>query len=244
MLCALLVGSSPTAWAGDFSVNPIRLLLSGAPSNGVLTIKNTSQEALRFQLSISAWAQEVGGQLILAPTRDVILFPRLVVLAPGAQRLIRVGVATAAGPVEKSYRLFVEELPPFDGDAATARTPGVKVRVRVGIPVFVQPAAGRAEPRLAGMAAQGRRITFELQNLGVIHVPPQRVRVIGYRPDGAVAWERDLESWYVLAKGTRRYETLVGPEECAVTSAVGVEVETRPDALAGRLDPVRLACVP
>jgi fimbrial chaperone protein len=208
----------------------------------VLTIKNTSQEALRFQLSISAWAQEVGGQLILAPTRDVILFPRLVVLPPGAQRLIRVGVVAAGGPIEKSYRLFVEELPPFDGDTPTATTPGVKVRVRVGIPVFIQPAGGRAEPRLAGLAAQGRRLSFELQNLGVVHVPPQRVRVTGYRSDGAVAWERDLESWYVLAKGTRRYETEVRPEECAITSAVGVEVETKPEALTGRLDPVPLAC--
>ena len=146
------------------------------------------------------------------------------------------------GPVEKSYRLFVEELPPFEGDAATVRAPGVKVRVRVGIPIFIQPAGGRAEPRLAAMTAQGRRISFELQNLGVIHVPPQRVRVTGYRPDGAVAWERDLESWYVLAKGARRYETEVRPEECAVTHAVAVEVETKPEALTSRLDPVQLAC--
>jgi fimbrial chaperone protein len=180
--------------------------------------------------------------MLLAPTRDLVFFPRLLVLAPGAQRVIRVGLATSVGPVEKSYRIFIEELPPVETEQAAPADGGVRVRVRVGIPVFVQPAGGRAEPRLTGLGARQRRVMFELQNPGTVHVPPHRVRATGYGDDGNVLWERELGGWYVLAKSLRRYEIEIGPEDCSKTRVIGVDLGIGPDALTERLADVQQAC--
>jgi P pilus assembly chaperone PapD len=54
----------------------------------------------------------------------------------GGQRLIRLG--TTAGPAtrEKTYRVYVEELPVGDGKT---RGSGVSFALKIGVPLFVNP---------------------------------------------------------------------------------------------------------
>ena len=50
--------------------------------------------------------------MTLNPSSDVTFFPKLVELAAGASRNIRIGInAGMARDVEQSFRLFIEELP-------------------------------------------------------------------------------------------------------------------------------------
>ena len=144
MAAASLV--APPARAADFTVNPIQIFLSGQTQSAILTIQNTSTEPLRFQLNAFGWAQDAAGQMQLTPTSEVIFFPRLLTLAPNEQRIVRVGASGPPGPVERTYRIFVEELPPSTQQAAP---PGqVRVLARMGIPIFVEARAGarRAAP--------------------------------------------------------------------------------------------------
>ncbi len=74
--------------------------------------------------------------MTLEPSADVTFFPKLVELAAGTSRNIRVGInAGVARDVEQSFRIFIEELP--DQSAPAANT--VAIRTKVGIPVFVRP---------------------------------------------------------------------------------------------------------
>ena len=72
--------------------------------------------------------------MTLKPSTDVTFFPKLIELAAGASRNIRLGInAGAARDVEQSFRIFVEELPGSigaggqrGGDPHQGRDPGVR----------------------------------------------------------------------------------------------------------------------
>jgi fimbrial chaperone protein len=238
---AALVGPPP-ARAADFTVNPIQIFLAGQTKSAILTVQNTSGEPLRFQLNAFTWAQDPAGQMQLTPTSEIIFFPRLLTLAPGEQRIVRVGTSVAAGPVERTYRIFVEELPPSTQQAAPAGQ--VRVLARMGIPIFVEAKAGRAELRLSPPVLQPGRLVFELRNGGTKHAIPQVIRVRGQGAGGETLWEGEQEGWYVLAGERRVYEMPFPREECARTKAVAVEVKAGEQTLTERLDIAPAACAP
>lgn len=238
---ATLAGPRP-ARAADFTVNPIQIFLAGQTRSAILTVQNTSSEPLRFQLNAFTWAQDPAGQMQLAPTSEIIFFPRLLTLAPGEQRIVRVGTSVATGPVERTYRIFVEELPPSAQQAAPAGQ--VRVLARMGIPIFVEAKAGRAELRLGPPALQPGRLVFELRNGGTKHAIPQVIRVRGQGAGGETLWEGEQEGWYVLAGDRRVYEMPFPREECVRTKTVAVEVKTGEQILTERLDIAAAACAP
>jgi len=238
---AALAGPRP-ARAADFTVNPIQIFLAGQTRSAILTVQNTSGEPLRFQLNAFTWAQDPAGQMQLTPTSEIIFFPRLLTLAPGEQRIVRVGTSVAAGPVERTYRIFVEELPPSTQQAAPAGQ--VRVLARMGIPIFVEAKAGRAELRLSPPVLQPGRLVFELRNGGTKHAIPQVIRVRGQGAGGETLWEGEQEGWYVLAGERRVYEMPFPREECARTKAVAVEVKAGEQTLTERLDIAPAACAP
>lgn len=241
---SLLLGAlaARPAGAADFTVNPIQIFLSAQTQSAILTVQNTSTEPLRFQLNAFAWAQDTTGQMQLTPTTEVIFFPRLLTLAPNEQRIVRVGASVQPGPVERTYRIFVEELPPSTQQGAP---PGqVRVLARMGIPIFVEARAGRAELRLGPPSVQAGRVVFELRNAGTKHVVPADVRVRGLDAAGATVWERPQDAWYVLAGDRRVYEVPVERADCARTSAVTVQVRVGEQTLAERVDVPASACAP
>src|SRR5262249_7800725 len=149
----LPLASALPAVAATFTINPIQVFLSDSAKSGLITLQNTSPGPLRFQLSVFAWAQATDGSMVLAPTRDVVFFPKLLTLAPGEERKIRVGASTPAAATEKTYRLFVEELPSADQANPATGTSQIRVLTRAGIPIFVRPAKPVVTARIEGVVA-------------------------------------------------------------------------------------------
>jgi fimbrial chaperone protein len=238
----VVVMAAPPARATDFTVNPVQIFLSSQSPSAILTMQNTSPEPLRFQLNAFSWAQDPSGQMLLTPTTEVIFFPRLLSLAPNEQRIVRIGVSVPQGPVERTYRIFVEELPP----AATQSAPPGQVRVlaRMGIPIFVAPRTGRAELRLDPPTVAPGQVVFELRNTGTRHSIPQEIRVRGLGSAGEAVWNREPEGWYILAGDRRVYELPLPREDCVRTKTIAVEVKAGEQVLAERLDVAAATCGP
>src|SRR5713226_9619743 len=129
--------------ASAFKVTPVRVTFS-APSSTLLTLRNESDQTLRFQVTSFAWSQDASGAVQLAPTEDIVFFPALLTLKPGEERKVRVAATVAAKDVERTYRIFFEELPPLE----RPENSGAQVRIltKMGIPIFVIPAKRNAEP--------------------------------------------------------------------------------------------------
>src|SRR5262245_20832967 len=113
LCCTALFCALPrAAHASEFDVSPVTLTLNGQMTSTMLTITNRGSEAVRFHVSAFAWDQRPDGEMVLNPTTDVVFFPAMLTLNPKEARNLRVGTNVKPGAVEKTYRIFVQELPP------------------------------------------------------------------------------------------------------------------------------------
>jgi len=226
---------APPASAASFTVDPTQIFLSGRTNSVLLTLRNASTETLRFQLSVFTWAQSPSGQMQLEPTEDIVFFPSLLTLKPTETRRVRVGSATTLDVREKTYRIFVEELPPVEKAA------GVRVLTKMGIPIFVRPAKEVAAAALSDLRQQNGSLRFTLANAGTVHLVPQSIKVRGLAGT-TTAFERELEGWYVLAGGRREFEMAFPKTECAQVTSIIVDVQFASGKVQERLQTPNGAC--
>jgi fimbrial chaperone protein len=228
-------------WAGaasaaTFRVDPTQVFLSGRTGSVLLTLRNESDETLQFQLSVFAWTQSPTGEMQLEPTEDIVFFPTLLTLKPMETRRVRVGSATSQDTREKTYRIFVEELPP-----ANPVGNGIRVLTKMGIPIFVRPVKEVATATLTDLRQQDGALRFTLANAGTVHVVPQSITVRGLAGSNT-AFDQDLEGWYVLAGGRREFDMAVPKNACAQVTSIVVDVQFASGKLQERLQTPNGAC--
>jgi fimbrial chaperone protein len=215
---AVLLLAPPPATASVFTVTPTEVNLSTSQTSALVTLRNNSKTPLRFEITVVSWSEDERGQMILQPSSDVTFFPKLVELAAGASRNIRIGInAGTARDVERSFRLFVEELPDQSSPAANA----VAIRTKLGIPVFVRPAKPVRTAVIDGVSVVGGKVQTRVKNTGNLHINVERLAVKG---TGAAPFSKEGPGWYVLPGATRIFEVPMTAAECKSTSAVAVEV--------------------
>jgi fimbrial chaperone protein len=238
---AVLVGIGPCAsqaTAATFTVDPTQIFLSERTSSVLLTLRNDSVEPLRFQLTAFAWRQSPSGEMQLEPTEDIVFFPTLLTLEAGDTRRVRVGRATPLAAQERTYRIFVEELPPLKPTGE-----GVRVLTKMGIPIFLRPQREVATASLENLRMEAGRFHFSLTNNGTVHFVPQEVKVAG-RTDGAAAFELPLEGWYVLAGGRRDFEIAIDDAACAQVRSLVVSALVGANLVEERLQTPSGVCAP
>ena len=136
------------AGAGSLRVGPTRLDLSAQRPVAVLEVQNSGPAPTLVQVDLLDWSQDGRGD-VLTPTRDLVATPLVLNLASGESRVIRVGLRTAnRSDAERSYRLFVREVPAAFSDGAN-----LKFAVRIGVPIFAAPSEAQ---RHGGQLAGGR----------------------------------------------------------------------------------------
>lgn len=242
LLLCLVLSQAEAGWAATFTVNPVQVFLSSKTRSAILTLRNTSDETLRFQLDVFAWDQNERGEIQLQPTRDIVFFPALLTLAPGEERNIRVGSTTPAGTREKTYRLFIEELRPPAGAMLPAGH--VRVLTKVGIPIFIDPVQSKASVQVDAASLRSGQLSFEVRNTGTVHFVVQNVRLTGYDGGGQQVLEGALDGWYVLPGGVRRYELPLPPADCPKVRSLGIEVSTSRATVSERLEAAAGSCAP
>jgi fimbrial chaperone protein len=208
--------------AATYTVNPTRVYLNARAGSALVTLKNESIEPLRMQVKVQRWAQGLDGEMQLSATEDLIVFPALLTLKPGEERKIRVATAVPFGAVEKTYRIYVEELPPTTEEKAEGAS--VKILTRMGVPVFLQPARPQAAALLREVSLSNGRLTFQLVNSGNSHYLPSSVTVRGFAASGAAVSDWPINAWYVLAGGARAFSVALDTPACERVRSLLVEV--------------------
>jgi fimbrial chaperone protein len=195
-LCLLAAGAE----AGSLRVSPVRLTLSAVQSPIAFTVTNPTEQPVVVQLQVMAWAQHHGTD-VYTPTQDLLVTPPIFRLEPGMTQTVRAGLRRPpSGPQEQAYRVYVQEVP------APARpgAEGLRVALRLGIPVFVTPTAPVA-PVLhwRAHATPDGALTIRLHNAGTRHA---QVQALQLRASAPPEWAVTLpEPAYILPGQARHW---------------------------------------
>jgi fimbrial chaperone protein len=87
-------------------------------------------------------------------------------------------------------------------------------------------------------------VAFTLDNTGTVHFLPDTVRVVGTSATGGVVIDRQLQGWYVLAGGARRFTLAVPAPGCREVRSVAIEVQLGATSLKEHLETPRGTCAP
>ena len=187
--------------AADLQVDPIRIELSPQQQIAVLTISNDSDQPTSIQIQAVAWSQS-GGKDVYVPTRELLVAPPIVTIAPRSEQVIRAALRRQADAgAELAYRIYLQELPPPKAPGFS----GMQVALRIGLPVFVQSQTGIAAPKMLWRIARGpgNSVKVTLQNQGNAHV--QVTDFMLRIPGKDQALGAEAGSTYVLAGQTHEW---------------------------------------
>lgn len=230
LLPVLLAAAVPlAAVAGSFGVSPIRIELGAQARTGAITVTNDDAAALRTQIRLVQWSQDDSGKDVYTPSEELVFFPRLMTMGSNEQRLVRVGLRGPALEREKTYRLFIEELPPPPEPGADGAS-RVAIAVSFGVPIFLRPAQEQPAGVIERLELGPGKLLVRVRNTGNVHF---RISAISARGDGGFAAE--TAGWYLLAGAAREYELPIDARQCAQLQRLSVLVATDRTELRGEL---------
>lgn len=142
-------------------VAPVMIGFGPEQRTASLTVTNRSNAPMVIQIRPFAW-RETDGAVTLTDTAALGVSPPFAEVAPGQAQSVRLVLRTPPGAAEESYRLLIDQLPP-------PNTPGIRVALRISLPVFAQPNV-QAASALVWQVVSGRSGSeLEVRNRGNRH---------------------------------------------------------------------------
>ena len=241
MSLLLLTCLLPTSLlAANFTLSPVRIHFEAKQRTDIINIKNNSQEEIKLQVSNYSWSQDQQAKDVLAETDDLIVFPKLLSIAPGQTSLLRIGKRVAATEQEQLYRVFIEELPDLN-QAPSAQTT-VRTLTKAGIPVFITPHKVQAEGELRGLSLTAGAVDLAMHNTGNVHFMIHSIRIKGVDEAGNTILEREAAGWYLHPSHSKTYSLTIPRQDCLKMHTIEAEVTTDKFSESERIDVVASMC--
>lgn len=211
-------------------VAPVRMLLTALRPIAAMTIGNGEETEVAVQAEVLEWSQENGTDVYKA-TQDVLVNPSIFRIAGESQQIVRVGLRVPGNAKERSYRIFLQQLPrdqalPVDGTEGAS----LQTLLRIGVPIFVPPSVALHEVQWRLTTVQSppgtgssARYALVIENRGNEHVQLTHVMVRSAKGDEIV--QKSL-SHYVLAGQSSTLPLDLPP----ITPDTELRIEARSDA--------------
>jgi fimbrial chaperone protein len=192
-----------SALSGEWRVTPIRIDLGKDAKSGAVTVFNESDERLQVQMNAMEWTQDAEGKDQYTDTGDILFFPRIMIFDRRGERILRAGIKLPPGGKEKTYRLFIEEIPePRQTEGAR-----VAIAIRFGVPIFVKPVKEDLRGEVGNLSMTGGVVAAVARNSGTSTSSSApslcRGRTGRARPSSRRNWA-DGTSWRAPKGRTRR----------------------------------------
>jgi fimbrial chaperone protein len=211
-------------YPGQWRVAPVRIHLDRQARSSVVTVVNEGEDTIHLQGKAMEWSQDPEGKDVFQETGDLIFFPRILMLKKGEQKIIRTGIRVPATSREKTYRLFIEEIPQPKKDTSGATQ--LTVAIRFGIPVFVKPLKEEPAAELTSLKLTKGNLSAVVGNTGNVHFRITEIAVKGKNGKGEETFSEKLNGWYLLAGAARFYSTPIPAGKCASTEQLDITVST------------------
>ncbi|MCS7311676.1 MAG: fimbria/pilus periplasmic chaperone [Acidobacteria bacterium] len=232
LIVGLLTALGPLPAVGAWRVTPIRVELDARTRSATVTVLNEGDEPLYLQMKTFEWTQDAEGNDQYKETDDLIFFPKIMEVPPNDARLLRVGLKAPAVAKERTYRLFLEEIPaPRKAEGAQ-----VAIAVRFGLPIFVKPVKEEAEGVLENVTLSNGQLNVAIRNMGNTHFFVESISVQGKDANGQAIYTQDVQGWYLLSGAARTFTVKVPAEVCSKLNRMDLRVKTDRFELKGGLD--------
>ncbi len=231
--------------AANFSITPTSLDLEKNVRSGVFSVINSGNEKLNVQISVKEWGQDADGKDVYADTKDIVFFPKIMTVEPNEQRAIRIGIKSAPSPVEKTYRLFVEEIPLSKNPTVTGSgkiAAGLTIAFRYATPIFVKPLLPQESGIVEKVEMSKGICKTIIRNTGNIHIKVLSVKFKGLAVDGKELFSMDSAGWYILHSLSRSYEVKVPAEVCGKLATLEVSAQSENLTFNGTLHVQKTMC--
>ena len=216
-------------FSANFSINPTSLVLSGGVKSGAFSVINSGEDKLNCQIDVKEWSQDADGKDVYTETKDVVFFPKIMTVAPNEQRAIRIGIKGPLSVKEKTYRLFVEEIPSqkkaAEGKVSGKITAGLTIAFRYAMPVFVKPVREQESSIIEKVDMSKGVVRAVVRNTGNVHVKLLSVTFRGKAADGTELFSKKFAGWYILHDMSRLYEAKVLKEHCGNLAPIDVSAQ-------------------
>jgi fimbrial chaperone protein len=227
------------SFAGEWRVTPIRIELDKNAKSGVVTIVNEGTEKLNVQMKAFEWTQDAEGKDVYTETEDIIFFPKIMTIEKQEERILRAGIKIPAVAKEKTYRLFVEEIP----EPKKSEGVNIAIAIRFGVPIFVKPLKVEAKGEVQKVELTKGVVSAAVKNTGNVHFMINSVSVRGKNDKGEEIFVKDINGWYLLSDASRIYSAEVPQEICKDLSKIDVQVVTDKLHLDGKADVDKTMCL-
>ncbi|MEQ4624903.1 fimbrial biogenesis chaperone [Providencia manganoxydans] len=160
--------------ASGLQVTPVTLTFSPQQNSAGIWLSNNGQETIQAQVRTFLWSQN-NFKDELAPTKDIIISPPMIKLAPNEQQLVRViRNNLASGKTERSYRLSINEIP-----ISSVKNNKLQFVLHYSLPIFVQPInMPPATVLLEWQLSSSTNNLISLQNKGNTHAQISAVNIV------------------------------------------------------------------
>jgi fimbrial chaperone protein len=211
--CAL----AATSHAADFGITPVRLDWERGARSAVVTVANDDERPLRMQLRLTEWTQDASGKDVYADSDDLVYFPRMVVVQPKDRRVVRVGLKAPLGAAEKTYRLFLDEIPE---PSRPAQSSGLTFSIRFALPVFLPPAEPQPRGEIERVWLEEGKLRVAVRNPG-----NQHFRIATVTASAAPGFSAEAGGWYLLAGASRVHSIDIPAAVCRAARRLDVTVK-------------------
>lgn len=194
---------APEAWAGAFSVSPVRIFMEARERATGVTIINEGETDLVMQAELFEWKQKPDGTDDLRTTQDLVLAPPILRLAKGARQVVRLANLRPPQPGEQlTYRLVVREVPEAVAPAQT----GVQIQVALAfsLPVFITPPGAKRDLTCTAERTSPTAVRATCENRGQAYAQPASMTLS--TPGGNTLLTSEIKGGYILPGITRRFE--------------------------------------
>jgi len=211
------------AQSASFDIQPIKIFFDARTRAEKLLIRNQSDGDLSLQVRAFKWSQDGQGKDVYEDTADIVFFPKILTLHKEEEKIIRIGVNSPPSQAEKTYRIYVEELPV---NSVLPEGAAVRIILKVGVPIFMNPLRADAKGNITSFLVQGGKTRFKISNEGNLHFIITSFHVKGRDNEGKEIFSKEFGGWYLLGGASRTYETTIPVDICNKLSTLDITGKT------------------
>ncbi len=201
-----------------FSINPIRIFFDGSSKTKVINVTNVSDEDITLEMKTALWENRND----YSPTKDIIFFPKILVLKKGEEKIVRIGHRVPEIETEQTYRIFIKQLPKMtQQDGST-----VEIVMEMGVPIFIQPSTFSPKGTIDKVTFSEGNLNVFIENQGNVHFLIKSINITGTDDSGAEVFNGGRAGWYVLTGNTGEFKIEMDKDICLNTKNLQVAIET------------------